>query len=147
MPSRSLDALQPSFRSKAEELLEAWKAAGLDVIVTSTLRTNAEQAALYAQGRTTPGKVVTKAKPGTSWHNWGLALDAVPLLAGKPAWDVVRFKSVWALYGKVIRAQGLSWGGDWKTFKDYPHVEWHPGLTLAAVNAMGYDKLRETALA
>lgn len=42
-----------------------------------TLRTFAEQDGIYAQGRTKPGPVVTYARAGQSYHNYGLAIDVV----------------------------------------------------------------------
>jgi peptidoglycan L-alanyl-D-glutamate endopeptidase CwlK len=58
----------------------------MDILITCTLRTQAEQTALYAQGRTVPGHIVTNAQAGKSAHNWGLALDFVPMINGKPEW-------------------------------------------------------------
>jgi peptidoglycan L-alanyl-D-glutamate endopeptidase CwlK len=45
-------------------------------------RTMEEQTALYSLGRSAPGRIVTKAKAGESYHNYGLAFDWAPL---KPA--------------------------------------------------------------
>ena len=54
--------------------------------ITQGLRTFAEQTALYAQGRTLPGKIVTYAPAGESYHNYGLAIDVVPIAGGIPQW-------------------------------------------------------------
>jgi len=101
-----------------------------------TLRTFAEQDALYAQGRTrlfdANGNrlgVVTKAKGGQSIHNFGLALDIVLIKDNKTAsWeDNVDFdkdgKADWMEVVDILKANGWSWGGDWKSFKDKPHFE------------------------
>jgi peptidoglycan L-alanyl-D-glutamate endopeptidase CwlK len=114
----------------ARGLIQSAEAAGVELLVTSTLRTFEEQAELFAQGRTKPGKIVTKAKPGESWHNFGLAFDVVPLIAGKAVWDSPRWTEIGAL-GKAI---GLAWGGDFKSFKDLPHFEFHPELTIKQAN-------------
>ena len=60
-----------------------------------TLRTFAEQDALYAQGRTKGGLKVTNAKGGQSYHNYGLAIDIVLLIDKdkngtyeKASWDI-----------------------------------------------------------
>jgi peptidoglycan LD-endopeptidase CwlK len=125
--SRSLDALHPVFLPLAETFLIGLKAAGMDILVTSTLRSLDEQAALYAQGRTAPGKVVTWAEPGSSAHNYGLAMDAYPLLHGKlctagPEGDQVS-DPIWQRYGAIARECGLEWGGDWPTKAEGPHVQ------------------------
>lgn len=107
-----------------------------------TLRTFAEQDALYAQGRTrlfdANGNrlgVVTKAKGGQSIHNYGLALDIVLIKDNKTAsWeDNVDFdkdgKADWMEVVDIMKANGWSWGGDWKSFKDKPHFEKTFGYT------------------
>lgn len=107
-----------------------------------TLRTFLEQEALYAQGRTrlfdSQGRrlgVVTKAKGGQSIHNYGLALDIVLIKDtngdGKvdtASWETnVDFdkdgKSDWMEVVEIMKRNGWTWGGDWKSFKDAPHFE------------------------
>lgn len=127
--SRSLDDLIPPAKQRVEVFLAAAKAAGIDLLVTSTYRDNESQNALYAQGRTTPGKIVTNAKAGQSFHNYRCAVDVVPLVAGKPRWDVK--DQVWQTVGKLGKEAGLEWAGDWKRFKEYPHFQYTGGLTLA----------------
>jgi len=85
--SRSLDELLPMVRIRVDKFLELCDEHGIDLLVTSTYRDNASQEELYAQGRTRPGKIVTNAKPGESWHNYRCAIDVVPLVNGKPNWD------------------------------------------------------------
>ena len=93
-----------------------------------TLRTFAEQDALFAQGRTKPGSVVTKAKGGLSMHNYGLAIDIVLIIDGKTAsWDVKGDydgdgKSDWMEVVTIFKQHGWEWGGDWK-FYDAPHFQ------------------------
>ena len=121
MSSRSLFVLHPIFRPKADEFIKAAVKAGLDVLVYCTVRTMQEQADLYAQGRTKPGRIVTNAKPGESAHNFGLAFDGAPLIGGKIDWDTEN--PVWQLYGKVAVDTGLEWAGNWEHFKEYPHIQ------------------------
>lgn len=131
--SRSLDDLIPPAKVRVHSFLEAAKAAGIDLLVTSTYRDNESQNALYAQGRTKPGKIVTNAKAGQSWHNYRCAVDVVPIVAGKPRWDVK--DEVWQQVGKLGKAAGLEWAGDWKRFKEYPHFQYTNGLTLAQLQS------------
>lgn len=101
---------------------------------THTLRTFAEQNELYATGRSKPGKVVTNARGGFSYHNYGLAIDIV-LLVDKNndgvfesvAWDTKGDydkdkKSDWLEIVNLFKQYGWTWGGDWK-FYDAPHFE------------------------
>ena len=66
------------------------------IVIVQSFRSAAEQARLYAQGRTAPGPIVTHAKPGTSYHEFGLAFDVAVLKDGKPTWpnDVALWTSI-----------------------------------------------------
>ncbi len=118
--SRRLEDLRAPFREKAERWQAACKAAGLDVLTYCTYRSPEEQARLYAQGRTTPGKIVTYAKPGESAHNHGLALDFVPLLGGKPAWR--ECPEYWQAIA-IAEAEGMESAARWRKFKELPHLQ------------------------
>lgn len=102
-------------------------AGGVVVEVVQGLRTFAEQDALYAQGRTAPGQIVTQARGGESNHNYGLAADLCPFTNGRPDWNAPA--AVWARIGAKAIARGLDWGGQWKKFLDKPHVEL-PSMTV-----------------
>lgn len=119
--------------SAIEMIKQAYKE-GIYVQITSGYRSFAEQNKLYAQGRTAPGKIVTNAKGGQSNHNYGLAIDYVLLSAdGKKALWTVNEK--WRRVAQIGKSLGFSWGGDWKSFKDCPHLEMMGGLTLSQLQA------------
>jgi len=93
-----------------------------------TLRTFKEQQDLYEIGRSRPGKKVTNASAGMSYHNYGLAIDIVLIIDGKNAsWDIKSDfdgdkKADWQEIVTIFKQHGWTWGGDWK-FTDYPHFE------------------------
>jgi peptidoglycan L-alanyl-D-glutamate endopeptidase CwlK len=126
--SRSLDDLIPPAKERVERFLSLCKDNDIDLLVTSTYRDNESQQALYEQGRTTAGKVVTNAKAGDSWHNWRCAVDVVPIVNGKPNWDGLH--PVWDQIGKLGEQAGLEWAGRWRTFKELAHFQYTGGLTL-----------------
>ena len=112
-----------------------------------TLRTFAEQDALFAQGRTKPGAIVTKAKGGQSYHNYGLAIDIV-LLVDKDkngtfetaSWDLKTDfdgdgKSDWQEIVAIFKRYGYEWGGDWK-FNDAPHFQKTFGKSIAELQTL-----------
>ena len=120
--SRDLDLLKPDFRPMVDGFLADVKSAGIDMIVTCTYRTAAEQMALYAQGRTAPGLIVTNAKAGQSAHNYGYAIDVVPLVNGKCCWDDKA--AVWSEIGKIGQSHGLEWyGAPGAVFPETPHFQ------------------------
>jgi peptidoglycan LD-endopeptidase CwlK len=130
--SRSLDDLKPEFRAPVDPWLVDCAAADIDVLVTCTLRTLQDQAVLYAQGRTTPGSIVTNAKPGQSAHNYGLALDVVPLVHGKPDWSGNSI--VWQHIAQLAQARGLDWlGAPGSPFKEQAHFQMPNWKSLAGV--------------
>lgn len=119
--------------SAIEMIKQAYKE-GIFVQITSGYRSFAEQNKLYAKGRTASGNIVTKAKAGQSNHNYGLAIDYVLLSTdGKKAIWTVNEK--WRRVAQIGKSLGFSWGGDWKSFKDYPHLEMMGGLTLSQLQA------------
>lgn len=93
---------------------------GIDARVVQGLRTYAEQDALYAQGRSKPGKRVTNARGGQSNHNFGLAVDFCVFKDGQPDWNDLK---PYPIIGREAKKLGLEWGGDWATIKDMPHVQ------------------------
>lgn len=127
--SRDLNDLLPVVKEKVEAFITACKDAGIDLIVTSTYRDMESQNALYAQGRTNPGKIVTNAKGGESFHNFRCAVDVVPLVNGKADWDGSH--PVWAEVGRIGKENGLEWAGEWVHFKELAHFQYSGGLTLA----------------
>jgi len=138
---KALAKLEP-FVAAVEALLAP---KGVTVEVISGLRSWSAQAALYAQGRTKPGRIVTKARPGSSWHNYGLAIDlglfkdGVYLDGRNPTLADKLYAEIGALAGKM----GIEWAGNWKSFQETPHFQVTFGLTLAQVRARmeanGYD--------
>lgn len=132
--------LHPEIREITKDFIEAAKAHGIELKITFGMRTFAEQQVLYDQGRTKPGKIVTKAKPGQSFHNYGLAIDVVPIVNGKADWE----SKLWQKIGQIGKACGFSWGGDWQSFKDLPHFEFPKNtnykILLALKNEGKVDK-------
>ena len=118
-----IDTLEPSMKKKVKALLVAAEAATkVKWVLTDGRRTMAEQAAIYAQGRTAPGKVVSKAPPGSSAHNYGLAADLAPLKKdGSIWWEAPR--KIWQQMADEAVKIGLTSGFYFKSIFDAPHVE------------------------
>lgn len=118
--------LLPLVQRKLKEHKELCAKHGLFFRLTSTYRSIEAQNALYAQGRTTGGTIVTNAKGGQSFHNWRVAYDVVPLLNGKAVYNESLLSAI-GFYGQQV---GLNWGGSWKGFKDMPHFQLDLGYTF-----------------
>ena len=114
--------LLPEVQPIARALVQ--KAAQNDICIKiiSGFRTYEEQDALYAQGRTAPGKIVTKAKAGYSNHNFGIAFDVGVFEGNNYLDDSPKYKAA----GVLGMDLGLEWGGNWTTISDQPHFELRP---------------------
>jgi peptidoglycan LD-endopeptidase CwlK len=131
---KKLTNVHPTIKTKAIELIKRAYAQGIYVLITQGFRSIAEQNELYAQGRTKPGKIVTNAKGGYSYHNFGLAFDiAIQNADGSLCWSVADKR--WKTVGAIGKSLGLEWGGDWRKFPDYPHFQLTFGLSLADLRA------------
>jgi peptidoglycan LD-endopeptidase CwlK len=115
--------LDPRMRAQANLTLNASAMNGTPLRVTETYRSNETQNRYYAQGRTTPGRIITNARGGESPHNTREAMDVYPLVSGQAAVNTPASAPVWAKIGATGKAAGLHWGGDWPRFKDKPHFE------------------------
>jgi peptidoglycan L-alanyl-D-glutamate endopeptidase CwlK len=153
--SRSVLDLDPDVRDRALELQRLCALKGMNIKFTQTARTASEQAAIYAQGRTTSGPpcrhagivrpigtcdrhplgaTVTNAPPGYSWHEFRRAFDiaeadATPYDIGDPGEDEVD-EAWWKEVGDLGESLELEWGGRWKR-PDRPHFHDTGGKTLA----------------
>lgn len=119
---RDITLCHPELQQKAEKLISACKGYGLLIGIGECFRTVAEQDKLYAQGRTTPGSIVTNAKGSSysSHHQWGTAFD-IYRNDGKGAYNDSDgfFSKVGAIGVKI----GLEWGGNWTSPVDKPHFQ------------------------
>ena len=152
--SRDKSKLKVPFRIKVNELVRICATEGVDILVYCCVRSCREQAQLFRKSRNrqeieqkaqsltdrgfpflaqilfdvgpqpgTYGKHVTKAGPGESWHSYGYAADSVPTLGGKPQWE--SGTPEWDIYGAGAEHLGLNWAGNWRGFKEMPHIQFH----------------------
>lgn len=118
--ARDISQLHPEVQKLAEKLIEQCAAVGLKIKITDCLRSKAEQDALYAQGRTKSGSIVTNVKYPNSMHNWGIAFDFCRN-DGKGAYNDL--DGFFSRVGNIGKSLGLEWGGDWTSFVDKPHFQ------------------------
>jgi peptidoglycan L-alanyl-D-glutamate endopeptidase CwlK len=118
----NIATLHPRVRPYARALIEKAAGQGITIKVISGMRTYAEQADLYAKGRTAPGPKVTNAPPGYSNHNFGLAFD-IGVFEGSSYRDESPKNKAVGVLGVDL---GLEWGGNWKTIQDEPHFQLRP---------------------
>lgn len=136
-----LSKLHPKVRDEATALVKKAWSQGLRMRVTHGLRSMDEQQKLYNKGRTTPGAIVTYAKPGRSYHNYGLALDFCLLNdAGKAIFWIKADlnndrRADWSQIVDIFKAAGWEWGGNFKQLKDYPHLQKTFGYTTRQLEA------------
>jgi peptidoglycan L-alanyl-D-glutamate endopeptidase CwlK len=76
---RAIDTLAPAFQKRVRGWAMEMVNSKIPPLIYCGRRTMEEQTALYSLGRSAQGKIVTKARAGESYHNYGLAFDWVPL--------------------------------------------------------------------
>ncbi|RZK45996.1 MAG: M15 family peptidase [Pedobacter sp.] len=164
MDSVSLErikSLHPKLRDEAKVILEEVEKTLTGKAMcrfTFTLRSWEEQDGLYALGRTKAnpdgktakkplGNIVTNAKAGDSFHNYGLAVDIALVIDtdgdgkyDKGSWDTKGDydqdkKADWMEVVAIFKKHGWEWGGDWTSFKDMPHFQKAFGHTLKDLKA------------
>jgi peptidoglycan L-alanyl-D-glutamate endopeptidase CwlK len=152
--SRKIEDLDPIAQEKCNAFIAACKEKGIDLMLTSTFRTEAEQLAYFAQGRKTlkavnefrreaglcpitPRENIPVTKNLTSVHQFGFAFDVAIKKAGLAIWEIkvdLNDNQIpdYEEIGKIGEALGLRWGGRWK---DYCHFEYTGGLTILQLQA------------
>ena len=121
----NLVTLLPKAQIEARKFLKIAKDHNLDIRILSGTRTYAEQEALYAHGRngnTQP--VITNARGGQSNHNFGIAWDIGVFNGGQYVGNDAPYKSFAAIVLPLMNT--IEWGGNWISFKDYPHYQLKP---------------------
>lgn len=122
-----LQQVHPQLAEKIRRLGNLLLLEGIEIRVTQGLRSWNDQLALWLKGRNLQGeivdasKVVTKAAPGHSWHNFGLAVDVAPFANDTPDWNINH--PVWKRIVDVGVSLGLESGSQWRTFPDWPHFQ------------------------
>ena len=146
-----INLLHPSIREDVKKwYLEINKKLpkGVRLRFTHTYRSIEEQNKLYNQK-----PKVTNAKGGQSIHNYGLAFDIVILFDkdDNGTFETASFKvdKYWLQVAEFFKSKGFVWGGDWTSFKDYPHFEvkgykWQDLQKLPKFinNGISYPKLK-----
>jgi peptidoglycan LD-endopeptidase CwlK len=128
--------LHPVVSAKKDELISLAADKGINIVITQDFRSIEEQDKLYAKGRTAGGDIVTNAKGGESYHNFGLAIDfALLSINGAVIWDMNydgngNSRADWDEVVEIAKGLGFEWGGDWRSFKDYPHLQYDFGLSI-----------------
>jgi len=133
-----LALVHPVLAQKVRAMAEVLASSGIYIRVVQGLRTAAEQDALYAEGRTAPGSIVTNARGGYSNHNYGMAVDCIPGLRGDDPW-APNWNAAHPDYKAMIaagEAQGLVSGSTWIHMPDEPHFQ------LAGIPVTPTDQMR-----
>ena len=117
--------LHPAIRQAAINFICRLQTLYPGIRIAQGLRTFAEQDALYSQGRNgNSGKIVTNAKGGQSYHNYGVAFDIVNIVGNE-----VNYDFDWQQVSDIGKECGFEWGGDWVSIPDKPHFQITYGYT------------------
>jgi peptidoglycan L-alanyl-D-glutamate endopeptidase CwlK len=130
---RAIDTLDAGFQKRVRGWLNEMVASRITPLIYCGRRTMEEQAALFAKGRTSGGRIVTKAKPGQSYHNYGLAFDWVPIKPAPknadllaPDWDDETAFRLGEHVGLTFELAAISWetghlqAAEYNSWRDIP---------------------------
>ena len=121
-----LHALHPYFRDRVIQLINACKQQGIELSVVESYRTHAKQHEYKSMGTK-----YTRSGAGKSKHQYGLAVDLVPIVDSVAVWDNI---ALWKKIGVAGEKLGLRWGGRWKRPYDPGHFEWTGGVTTTQLS-------------
>lgn len=129
----AIETLHPKIKGKVRAFIKECEKLGINLRITSDggYRSIDEQNALYEQGRSTGGSIVTNARGGKSYHNYGLAIDVVEIKDGQAIWNNPRQAEIVAVAKKL----GFEWGGDWSK-PDKPHFQYTFGKSTSELLAI-----------
>lgn len=135
-----LQNVHPVLADKVRRMSEMLALEGITIRVTQGLRSWSDQMALWLKGRDSRGnvidssKVVTKAAPGHSYHNFGLAVDVAPFTDNTPDWNLTH--PAWKRIVAVGESLGLTSGSEWRSFPDWPHFQLTGSLPVSPNDAV-----------
>ncbi|TEA26331.1 M15 family metallopeptidase, partial [Candidatus Schmidhempelia bombi] len=127
--NKKITLLHPKIRQHTIDFInDAERKLNLKLRVSDGYRSIEEQNKLYDKGRKNSEPIVTTVKGGYSFHNYGLAIDVVEILDKKAIYFDNKHPKIKEIV-EIAKSYGFLWGGDWVTFKDYPHFEFRYGFT------------------
>jgi peptidoglycan L-alanyl-D-glutamate endopeptidase CwlK len=139
---KAIDTLDTDVRALCDRHLALCLMEGIVLRVTDGWRSFHESDVIWHVGRNEAGEIIdphailTRARPGHSWHNWKRAYDVCIVrfpgdLTPKNVYD-----GPWERVGAIGESLGLTWGGHFKSIHDDPHFEYPAGRTIAALLAV-----------
>ena len=153
---KTISTLELAFQRRTKQWLEEMIQTGILPLIYTGLRSMEEQAALYAIGRSKPGKIVTKARPGESYHNYGRAFDWVPMKAAPKVdlfqadWDDETAFKLGERVGITFGLKAITWetghlqSSIYESWRDIPQAE-SAGTKIAERNRQAVQS-RKVAL-
>lgn len=130
LTSERLKSVYPDLERRALLVYEGMEILGFPMKCAEGLRSFEDQSKAYAQGRTAPGKKITRAVAGDSLHQYGAALDS----CFKGSVPYPEDPVLWAKFGQIAKNHGFEWGGLWPARKrDQPHIQLTYGLSLEKI--------------
>lgn len=116
LDDRSIAKLEGVHADLVRVVVRAAELSEIDFIVTEGVRTMKRQRELVAAGAS---------RTLRSRHLTGHAIDFAPVVNGEVTWKWPPFLVIAQAFKRAARELGVAivWGGDWRTFKDGPHIE------------------------
>lgn len=116
LSQRSLSRLEGVHPDLVKVVRRAIELTTVDFMVTEGLRTRERQRQLVNAGAS---------RTMNSRHITGHAVDVAALVDGEVRWDWPLYATISKAFKQAANELGvpITWGGDWKSFRDGPHYE------------------------
>jgi D-alanyl-D-alanine carboxypeptidase len=122
--------MDPQLSAKVLALVGALKQLGFQPRIFFGWRSVAVQLQLYNQGNTTVKFSFHNAQKPDGTPN----AYAADIIDSRYSWNPeAETSGFWKALGEEAKKQGLYWGGDWVSFRDWAHVQLFPNSHLAQV--------------
>lgn len=127
---KKISSLDKKMQGKVERVIKSLDEQGYKPKIVYAWRSVTKQLELFNKGNS---------KVKFSFHN-AQKRDGMPNAAAADiidkrwAWsEKAEENNFWQALGKAAKKEGLFWGGDWRSFKDWAHVQLYPNYMLSEI--------------
>ena len=127
---KKLDSLDQRMRPKVKRVLATLKENGYKPKIVYAWRSVTKQLELVNAGHSKVRFSFHNAQTKTGKPN----AYAADIIDKRWAWQPeAKQNGFWSALGKAAKVEGLYWGGDWRSFKDWAHIQYYSNNKLSEI--------------